>query len=192
MVDLQLSGSLTPVLTSIGIVEAHHRLADLMERGGNEEDPEIVEAIDAEALALFESLATDTPLRLDRLRAVATRLKSEESMLQDEIKRLQARKKSLASGVSRIKQYGTTILTTMRDQAGLDPRIKTTSATYYLHTSTSVQGPEDPADWPAVWQTTKVVANRAMAKKALKSATEPDAELRAGFSMITSETMAWR
>ena len=78
-------------LTSRQIAAAYHHLVDLSDMAAQEDEgSEEIARLDAEALALFETLGEEAPEKLESLRAVALRLDAEAQLLRAESKRLTA------------------------------------------------------------------------------------------------------
>tara|TARA_R100000655_G_scaffold87428_2_gene127603 strand:- start:957 stop:1496 length:540 start_codon:yes stop_codon:yes gene_type:complete len=175
-------------LTSHEIMCAYFRIGELMDEGG---DPttgaERQEEIDVEALGLLEALATETPEKLEKLRAVARHLEAEAEMLRAEEKRLAARRRSRERGLDRVKSCAGGILSARRE-AGQEAKVSTESGTFWLASSTSLSGPSEVSAWVEQgWTKTKVEPDKTAAKKALKAGADAQ-----GFELVTKESIRWR
>jgi len=175
-------------LTSHEIMCAYFRIGELMDEGG---DPttgaERQEEIDAEALGLFEALATEAPEKLESLRAVARHLEAEVGLLREEERRLAKRRQARERAIVRVKSYAGGILSARRE-AGQEAKLQTTSGTFWLASSTSLSGPSELSAWVEQgWTKTKQEPDKTAAKKALKAGTQAQ-----GFELVTKESIRWR
>ena len=175
-------------LTSHQIVLAFEELVDLMVEGGAPETTsERLAEIDEDAVALFEKLGEEVPEKLDRLRAVETRLAAEANLLVREAKRLKGRANSIEIGVDRVRQYAADILKARR-RAGQDPKVKTSEGTYWLQKSTRFESPSQTSAWlEQGFVKTQKVIDRDAARKAIKEGVKAD-----GFGFVESESIRWR
>ena len=177
-----------PKLTSYDIVSAYHRIGEIMDIAAHfETRAEEVEQLDEEALDLLEALGTETPGKLEALRAVCTHLDSEAKMLREEEKRLAGRRRGRETAIERVRSYAAGILSARR-LAGMEPKIKTESGTFWLASSTRLEGPKSVDRWEeAGWSRTEVKPDKIAAKAALEDGAQVD-----GFELVTSEAVRWR
>jgi len=175
-------------LTSYDIVKAYHRIGEIMDAAAHfETRSEEIEQLDKEALALLEALGTETPGKLEALRAVCTHLDSEVKMLREEEKRLAGRRRGRETAIERVRSYAAGILSARR-QAGMEPKIKTESGTFWLASSTRLEGPKSVDRWKeAGWSRTEIKPDKAAAKAALEGGAQVD-----GFELVSSESVRWR
>lgn len=109
--------------------------------------------------------------KLGALRVVLGRIGSERAYLKDEEARLAGRRHVLDRAEERIKESATLLLEEREAFTG-ESKIKTPTYTAWLGSSTSVEGPEDPAQWPPEYLLERVTVTPAKAQAA--------ADLRAG------------
>ena len=175
-------------LTSYEIMQAYFRIGELMDEGGDQmTEADRLKEIDEEALGLLESLAAETPEKLEKLRAVAKHLESEAAMLRAEEKRLATRRRARESAIDRVKNYAGGILSARRG-AGQDAKVSTESGTFWLASSTSLSGPKEVSAWVEQgWTKPKVEPDKTAAKNALKSGASAQ-----GFELVTKESIRWR
>ena len=175
-------------LTSFEIINAYEELVDLMVEASDPMTPsERVQEIDSQAHEIFESLGAEVPEKLDKLRAVATRMQAEADLLKEESRRLSKRVKSIETAVSRCRGFAGGILKARR-LAGDDPKVKTPEGSYWLARSTSIEGPQHISAWEEHgWVKTRVEPDRAAAKKALKTGEVIDC-----FMLTLNESVRWR
>ena len=178
----------TPKITSREIIEAHHRIGDIMDRGA---DPEAtsdeLEGLDAEADALFEELGEATPQKLEALRAVCLHLEAEEKMIRAEERRLATRRRSRERAILRVRSYAAGILSSRR-AAGMDPRIKTAEHTFYLQRSRSFISPKHVSPWiEQGWVTRDPKPDKVAARAAVEAGIEVE-----GFGFEESEGIRWK
>ena len=177
-----------PKLTSYEIIRASHRVGEIMDITAHfETRSEEIEQLDKEALALLEALGTETPGKLEALRAVCTHLDSEAKMLREEEKRLAGRRRGRETAIERVRSYAAGILSARR-QAGMEPKIKTESGTFWLASSTRLEGPKSVDRWKeAGWSRTEIKPDKVAAKAALEDGAQVD-----GFELVSSESVRWR
>ena len=175
-------------MTSFEIIRAYEDVVDLMIEASDPLTPGYrLKEIDAEAVEIFESRGSEVPEKLDKLRAVATRMQAEADLLKQESKRLSKRVKSIETAVTRCKGFAAGILKARR-MAGDDPKVKTPEGTYWLARSTSIEGPQHISAWEEHgWVRTKVEPDKSAAKKALSTG-----EVIDGFMLTLNEGVRWR
>ena len=178
--------NMSPRITSQDIIEAFHRIAQIMIDAAEAEGDELAR-LDEEALDLLEKLGDAPEEKLERLRAVSLHLDAQAKMLRDEEKRLATRRRALESGVSAVRRYAGDILKARRE-AGYEPRIKTPSHSFWLAMTTSLVGPEHVSAWREQgWTRPEEKPDKTAATKALKGGAEAD-----GFRLAASESVRWR
>ncbi len=70
----------------------------------------------------------------------------------------------------------------------MEPKIKTESGTFWLVSSTRLEGPKSAERWKeAGWARTEIKPDKAAAKAALEGGAQVD-----GFELVTSESVRWR
>jgi len=175
-------------LTSRDIIEAYHRIGEIMDLAGAPDiDGAALDALDTEALDLLDSLGAEAPEKLEKIRAVCAHLSSEADLLRVEERRLAARRKSRERAIERVRGYAAGILSSRR-VAGLDPKIKTTSGTYWLATTKSLEGPLGASAWEeAGLAKVEIKPDRTAARKALEGGAVID-----GFALVEKESIRWR
>jgi len=176
--------------TSWDLVEATHKLlylGELWEASLEEERPGIAEQI-RELMDLIEG---EGPDRLDALRAVAQRLKYEEALLKDERDLLNNKIRAASKGQTRVRDFMFGIYKGLSAISG-DERIRTPRHTYWIGTSSSIQGPEDDLNaWrDQGWLETVPRKDKAAAKAVLKSIPQEDWPL--GFRLVQKNSIRWR
>ena len=175
-------------LTSRDIIEAYHRIGEIMDLAGAADiDPAALDALDTEALDLLDSLGAEAPEKLEKIRAVCAHLSSEADLLRAEERRLAARRKSRDRAIERVRGYAAGILSSRR-VAGLDPKIKTAACTYWLAKVKSLEGPPGASAWEeAGLAKVEVKPDRTAARKALEGGAVID-----GFALVEKESIRWR
>ena len=175
-------------LTSRDIIEAYHRIGEIMDLAGAPDiDGAALDALDTEALDLLDSLGAEAPEKLEKIRAVCAHLSSEADLLRAEERRLAARRKSRERAIERVRGYAAGILSSRR-VAGLDPKIKTTAGTYWLATTKSLEGPLGASAWEeAGLAKVEIKPDRSAARKALEGGAVID-----GFALVEKESIRWR
>jgi len=178
----------TPKLTSREIIEAHHRIGDIMDRGADAETTSAeLDALDAEAASIFEELGEATPQKLEALRAVCLHLEAEEKMLRAEERRLATRRRSRERAIERVRSYAAGILSSRR-AAGLDARIKTAEHTFYLQRSRSFVAPKHVSAWVEQgWVTRDPKPDKSAARAAIEAGIEVE-----GFGFEEREGIRWK
>jgi hypothetical protein len=175
-------------LTSRDIIEAYHRIGEIMDLAGLPDiDTAALDALDTEALTLLDSLGEEAPDKLGKLRAVCTHLAGEAELLRIEERRLSARRKSRERAVERVRGYAAGILSSRRI-AGLSAKIKTSDGTFWLATTKSLEGPKSVGEWEEVGLSkVEVKPDRTAARKALEGGAMID-----GFALVDKESIRWR
>jgi len=175
-----------PTITSMDLIEKAHRLGFIMDLAADIDDEAELAKLDDEATELLETLAAETPDKLDALRAVFLRIEAETKLIRQEEKTLAAKRRAREGALDRIRSLTLGILQGRRE-SGLDPKVRTETNTFWLQTSAALVGPEDPALWPHRWQRVKVEPDRKAASEALKAGEAVD-----GFRLDEREGVRWR
>lgn len=173
-------------ITSMDIIEKAHRLGFIMDSAGETDDTDTLDQLDKEAMTILQELAEEIPSKLDALRAVWLRLDAEVGLIRQEEKMLASKRRARERGMLRVREFSTSILQGMRDM-GEEPKLKTTTNTFWLSQSTSIEGPSDASLWPHRWQRVKIDPDKKSALKALKGGEEVD-----GFHLVEKEGVSWR
>jgi len=173
-------------LTSFDLIQKSHRLGLIMDLASESDDPAVLEGLDAEAIEILDTLAEHVPDKLDALRAVLLRLESETTLLRDEEKLLASKRHARERAVGRVREYILGLLQGLRD-AGQEPKVRTSTNSFWLQTSSKLVGPEDPLLWPRRWQRHTVTPDRKTASEALKAGETED-----GFRLEDTEGPRFR
>ena len=173
-------------LTSFDLIQKAHRLGLIMDIASEEDDPGALAELDAEAVDILETLAEETPDKLDALRAVYLRLDAEATLLRDEEKLLANKRRARESGRDRVKAFMLALLQGSRD-AGQGSRVSTPTNTFWLQSSIRLVGPDDPTLWPRIWQRQTVTPDKKAASAALKGGHVED-----GFRLEETDGVRFR
>lgn len=169
-----------PRYTTNDLIALAYDFLDLLEESGGVVTPEI-EA----ALGTLEGEVGD---KLDALRWVSEVAKADAAFLKVEAKRLTQAAKARESLSESIKLRALGLLQAHTALTG-EPRLRTGAHTYWTATTTSVQGPEDPAAWPLPYrlEETTYKADKAGAKLALGAGQEIE-----GVALVEKTGIRWR
>jgi hypothetical protein len=162
------------------LVAAAPRLYDLeIDEDEWSDDPEYAAALEA-----IIECEPDIAAKLDALRAVRLRLDAECSALRAEEWHLAERRRALGRSADRLGETGRLLLAALPPDR--DGRQKTRGThSHWLQASESIQGPDNPKDWPESCRRVRYEPDREAARALL----DQGAELP-GVSVVRS--MGWR
>lgn len=115
------------------------------------------------------------------------RMEAEAELLDEEEKRLRAKRKTCEGVVDHVKALATGLLIA-REAMGEEPKVKGPTYSAWLAETQSIVGPDDVSAWPESWRRTKVEPDRAAALKAAKAGQE----LPEGFTLESKRGIRWR
>jgi len=159
--------------TSPEIIEAQARLDFLLEQEPRDE---------AAITELLDALADAIPDKLHRLHLVASRAKSDASMLREQKKQIDSAIKRAERTAARVSSFALEIV------ARSGGKVATPLGNYSTRTTTRIAGPADAAEWVAQgWFRVEEKPDKSTAKDFLLSG----GKAPPGFSIERHESIRW-